>query len=77
VKATGLGSGVEVERQDGLVYGFRDGKIVRLDYYNSRQQALEAVGLGGVGDVAGERGEDSNVLGDMGWGDVASGGAAL
>jgi ketosteroid isomerase-like protein len=45
VKARGLGSGVEVERQDGLVYGFRAGKIVRLDYYNSRQQALEAVGL--------------------------------
>jgi ketosteroid isomerase-like protein len=45
VKARGLSSGVEIERQDGLVYGFRDGKIVRLDYYNSRQQALETVGL--------------------------------
>jgi ketosteroid isomerase-like protein len=44
VKAKGLGSGVEVERQDGLVYSFRDGRIVRLDYYNSRHQAREAVG---------------------------------
>jgi len=27
-----------------LIRRFRDGKIVRLDYYNSRQQALDAVG---------------------------------
>jgi len=33
-----------VERRDGIVYKCRDGKIVRLDYYDSRQQALEAVG---------------------------------
>ena len=41
----GLGSGVELERQDALVYGCRNDKIIRTDYYNSKQQALEAVGL--------------------------------
>lgn len=46
VKATGQNSGVEVERQDAILYKVRDGKIVRLDYY-SKQQALEAAGLTG------------------------------
>jgi ketosteroid isomerase-like protein len=45
LKARARGSSVDVERQDGVVYRCRDGKIVRLDYFNSRQQALEAVGL--------------------------------
>lgn len=45
MKAKGRGSGVEVERQDAIIYELRDGKIVRLDYYNNRKQALEAVGL--------------------------------
>jgi ketosteroid isomerase-like protein len=44
-KTTGQGSGVTLERQDAMVFELRDGKILRLDYYNSRQQALEAVGL--------------------------------
>ena len=43
--ATGRGSGVRVERQDAMVFEVRDGMVVRLDYYNNRQQALEAVGL--------------------------------
>ena len=47
VKATGRSSGVEVERQDAIVYKVHDGKIVRLDYYNSKQQAIEAAGLDG------------------------------
>ncbi|MCW3032611.1 MAG: hypothetical protein JWM60_956 [Solirubrobacterales bacterium] len=42
---TGHGSGVELERHDAMVFEFRDAKIVRLDYYNNRQQALKAVGL--------------------------------
>jgi ketosteroid isomerase-like protein len=41
----GLGSGVELERQDALVYRCRNDKIIRTDYYNSREQALAAVGL--------------------------------
>jgi ketosteroid isomerase-like protein len=45
LRAKGRGSSVEVERQDAIVYRLRRGKIVRFDYYNSRQQALEAAGL--------------------------------
>jgi ketosteroid isomerase-like protein len=45
MRAKGTGSGVEVDRQDALVYRFRDDKIVRTDYYNSKQQALEAAGV--------------------------------
>jgi ketosteroid isomerase-like protein len=40
--AKGAGSGVELDRQDALVYCFQDDKIVRTDYYNSKEQALEA-----------------------------------
>jgi ketosteroid isomerase-like protein len=47
MKATGLGSGVEVERQDAMVFTVGNGKVVRLDYYNNRTEALEAVGLSG------------------------------
>lgn len=43
--ATGGASGVTVDRHDSLVYGFRDGKIARIDYFNSRQQGLERAGL--------------------------------
>jgi ketosteroid isomerase-like protein len=45
VKATGRSSGVEIERQDAMVYVVRERPIVRLDYYNSKQQPLQAVGL--------------------------------
>src|SRR5687768_5480412 len=41
----GLGSGIELEREDAVVYKLRDGKITHIDYYNDRDQALEAVGL--------------------------------
>ena len=37
--------GISLERQDGIVYVLRDGKIIRMDYYGSRVEALEAVGL--------------------------------
>lgn len=43
--AIGRASGVELDRVDSLVYGFRDGKIARLDYFNSREQGLEAAGV--------------------------------
>jgi ketosteroid isomerase-like protein len=46
LKAKPRGGSVDVERQDGIVYTLRSGKICRLDYYNSKQQALEGVGLG-------------------------------
>ena len=45
LKARGRGSSVDVERQDAIVYRLRDRKVTRFDYYNSRQQALETVGL--------------------------------
>jgi ketosteroid isomerase-like protein len=45
LKATGRSSGAEVERQDGMVYELRDGQIVRIDYCNNREQALEIAGL--------------------------------
>jgi ketosteroid isomerase-like protein len=45
MKTKGLGSGIEVERQDAMVWEMRAGKVVRLDYYNDRKQALESVGL--------------------------------
>ena len=37
--------GILLERQDGVVYTLGDGKIVRMDYYGSRVEALEAAGL--------------------------------
>jgi ketosteroid isomerase-like protein len=45
VHAKGRGSGVDVERVDGAVWTLRDGKCIRLDYYGSRAEALEAAGL--------------------------------
>jgi ketosteroid isomerase-like protein len=47
MNAIGRGSGLELKRQDALVYEIREGKIVRGDYFNSRDQALEAAGLAG------------------------------
>ena len=45
LKARARGSSVDVERRDGIVYHCRNGRIVRLDYYNSRRQAVEAAGV--------------------------------
>jgi len=45
MNATGRGSGVTLDRQDAIVVEMRDRKMVRLDYYNNRKQALQAVGL--------------------------------
>lgn len=45
LKAKGRGSGAEVKRHDAILYEVRDGKIVRLDYYNNAKQALEAAEL--------------------------------
>ncbi len=41
----GKGSGMELTREDAVVADYRDGKIVRLAYYNDQRQALEAAGL--------------------------------
>jgi ketosteroid isomerase-like protein len=45
VHAKGRGSGADIERIDGAVWTLRDGKGVRLDYYGSKADALDAVGL--------------------------------
>jgi ketosteroid isomerase-like protein len=47
MKATGVSSGLALERQDAMVFAVRNGKVVRVDYYNNRTEALEAVGLDG------------------------------
>jgi ketosteroid isomerase-like protein len=47
IYARGKGSGVELARDDAAIAEFRDGKIVRIAYYNDRAQALEAAGLSG------------------------------
>ncbi|MEK6252220.1 MAG: hypothetical protein AABM43_09810 [Actinomycetota bacterium] len=41
----GKGSGIDLERLDAAVVDYRDGKIVRIGYYNDQAQALEAAGL--------------------------------
>jgi ketosteroid isomerase-like protein len=41
----GKGSGIEMDRLDAIAYRLRDGKVIRSEYFNDRQQALEAVGL--------------------------------
>jgi ketosteroid isomerase-like protein len=43
--AKGKGSGIELSRDDAVVTEYRDGKIVRIGYYNDQSLALEAVGL--------------------------------
>jgi ketosteroid isomerase-like protein len=44
-KTTGRGSGVKLDREDAAVYTLRAGKIACIDYYNNRDEALQAVGL--------------------------------
>jgi ketosteroid isomerase-like protein len=41
----GKGSGIELTRHDAVLAEYRDGKIVRIGYYNDQAQALEAAGL--------------------------------
>ena len=41
----GKGSGVVVEADIALVYGFREGKVVRIVPYMSQADALQAAGL--------------------------------
>ena len=38
-------TGIELERDDAIVYRIRGGKIVRLDYFNDQGAALDAAGL--------------------------------
>ena len=42
---TGKESGIELARHDAVLADFRDGKIVRIGYYNDQSQALKAADL--------------------------------
>ena len=42
---TGKGSGLKIERRDGMVWTIVDGTVLRVDYYNNEAQALEAAGV--------------------------------
>jgi ketosteroid isomerase-like protein len=44
MKTEGQGSGIATERQDAMVIAIRGGKLLRVDYYNNRAQALESLG---------------------------------
>ena len=46
MRTKGLGSGIETTREDAQLYRLPDGSIVETDYYNDRERALKAVGLG-------------------------------
>jgi ketosteroid isomerase-like protein len=43
--AHGHSSGLDLDSHDGMLYAFREGKVVSLDYYTGRERALEAAGL--------------------------------
>jgi ketosteroid isomerase-like protein len=45
--ARGSSTGLDMDSHDGILYGFRDGKVVTIDYYTGREHALEAAGLAG------------------------------
>src|SRR4051812_23179976 len=44
---TGRGqtSGMELDSHDGMLFTFRDGKVVSLEYFTGRERALAAAGL--------------------------------
>jgi ketosteroid isomerase-like protein len=46
LRGRGRGSGVEIDARFYDVYTLRDGKIVRMDQFTERSEALEAVGRG-------------------------------
>ena len=45
LRGRGRGSGVQIDARFHDVYTLRDGKIVRMDQFAERHEALEAVGL--------------------------------
>lgn len=44
-RGRGRTSGAEVHGRNGYLYTFRDGKIIRVELYPGRAEALDAVGL--------------------------------
>jgi ketosteroid isomerase-like protein len=43
--AVGKGSGARIERLHAQIWTLRDGRVVRVEVYDDRRRALEAVGL--------------------------------
>ena len=43
IVARGGHSGMEVERDDAIVYRIQDGRIVRMEYFNDQRRALESL----------------------------------
>jgi ketosteroid isomerase-like protein len=52
-KATGVGSGIPVERRTAHECTFRDGRLVRFKVYSDRDAALESAGLLGADESSG------------------------
>jgi ketosteroid isomerase-like protein len=44
-KTTGKGSGMALECHDAMVFEVQGSRVVRVDYYNNRDEALKQVGL--------------------------------
>jgi ketosteroid isomerase-like protein len=47
LRGRGRGSGIEIDARFSDVYTLRDGKIVRMDQFTERSEALEAAALRG------------------------------
>ena len=45
VWGSGRGAGIEVARPHGQIWTFRDGRVIRMRWFHSHAEALEAVGL--------------------------------
>ncbi len=45
VRARGKGSGIDMESRGAMLWTVQEGKIVRVKMFQTRQEALEAVGL--------------------------------
>ena len=61
VEARGRESGVEVSAQYANTWTFRDGKVIRAEWFDDPDAALEAAGLAGQAEASsGAAGEDSS-----------------
>jgi ketosteroid isomerase-like protein len=45
VRGRGRGAGIEVARPHGQLWTFRDGKVIRMRWFHSHSETLEAAGL--------------------------------
>src|SRR5918997_1163612 len=55
-RGTGKGSGVEIVQEGAHVFKLRDGKVVRLEIFASRERALASVALAPEDELVGEGG---------------------